>query len=364
MLPANMLKCVVMEMNWYVIGRKQAGQDTCLLDREAGTDRKGTTASKFRLRLAIALFLVVLGGLGVAGYAWAKKEVTLQVDGKRLSVTTFQMDVRGLLKQERVRLGPEDAVVPAAGTALREGMQIKVIRAIPVTIVADGKTLPALTRSKTVFELLKEKNVKVGEKDIVDPPLEAELSKGLTVTITRVSRRVEEKEVSIPFSVKRKPTASLLKGQTKVISSGKNGLAVEEWEVILHDGKEKERHLIERRVVQQPVDRVVQVGILQSVSRGGEELRFSRVLEMRATAYTFLVPGRDTASGIPPRRGIAAVDPRVIPFGTKLYVEGYGHALAADKGSTIKGNRIDVFFPSRAEALAWGVRYVKVYILE
>jgi len=363
-------------VNWYVIGRKQAGRDACLLDGQAGTDRKGTTASKFRdalgkacvpprgLRLAIALFLIILTGLGVAGYAWAKKEVTLEVDGKRLSVTTFQMDVKGLLEQEHVRLGPEDAVVPGLQTDLREGMRIKVIRAIPVTIVADGKTLPALTRSKTVFELLQEENVELGEEDIVNPPLESELSKDLKVIVTRVSRRVEEKEVSIPFSVKRKPTASLLKGQTKVISSGKDGLAVEKWEVVLHDGEEKERRLVERRVLKEPVDRVVQVGILQTVSRGGEELRFSRVLTMRATAYTFLVRGRNTASGIPPRRGIAAVDPRVIPLGTKLYVEGYGHALAADKGSSIKGNKIDVFFASRAEALAWGVRYVKVYILE
>lgn len=340
-------------MDWYVISRKTDSHDT-------GTHGEAT-ARKLRLRLAIVFFLVVLAGLGVTGYAWAKKEVSLEVDGKTLAVNTFQMDVEGLLKQQQVRLGPEDAVIPALGTSLREGMRIKVIRAIPVKIVADGKTLPALTRSKTVYELLKEENVKVGEEDIVSPPLESELSKKLTVRITRVSRKVEEKEVSIPFSVKRKPTASMLKGQTKVINAGKNGLAIEKWEVVLHDGEEKERRLIEREVVQQPVDRVVQVGILQTISRGGEELRFTQVYTMKATAYTYT--GRNTASGGPPRLGVAAVDPSVIPFGTRLYVEGYGHALACDRGSKIKGNRIDVFFPSRAEALAWGIRYVKVYVL-
>ncbi|MEW6447774.1 MAG: ubiquitin-like domain-containing protein [Bacillota bacterium] len=341
-------------MDWYVISKKQGHQDP-------GTYGEAT-AHKTRLRLAIIFFFAILAGLGVTGWAWAKKEVRLEVDGKELVVTTFQMDVKGLLKQVHVRLGPEDAVVPVPETSLREGMRVKVIRAIPVTIVADGESRPVLTKSKTVFDLLKEENVKVGEEDIVNPPLESELSKGLTVTITRVSRKVEEKEVSIPFSVKRKPAASLPKGQARVISTGKNGLAVEKWEVVLHDGKEKERRLIERRVVRQPVDRVVQVGILQTVSRGGEELRFTQVYTMKATAYTYT--GRNTASGIPPRLGVAAVDPSVISFGTRLYVEGYGHAVACDKGSDIKGGEIDVFFPTRAEALAWGVRYVKVYVLK
>lgn len=341
-------------MDWYVVGRKPNVKDTPIFE--------AASTHKLRLRLAIVVFLVVLAGLGVTGYAWAKKEVGLEVDGKKLAVTTFQMDVKGLLRQAHVRLGPEDLVVPAPGTSLREGMQIKVIRAIPVRIVADGETLRALTRSKTVFELLKEEKVQIGEEDVVNPPLEQELSKDLTVTITRVSRKIEQKNVSVPFSVKRKPTASLLKGQTKVIGAGKNGLAVEKWEVVLHDGKEKERRLVERRVVQQPVDRVEQVGILQTVSRGGMELRFTQVYTMEATAYTYT--GSNTATGIPPRPGVAAVDPSVIPMGARLYVEGYGHALACDKGSKIKGNRIDVFFPSRAEALAWGVRYVKVYVLK
>lgn len=70
-----------------------------------------------------------------------------------------------------------------------------------------------------------------------------------------------------------------------------------------------------------------------------------------------------TYTGMTPRRGIVAVDPRVIPFHTKLYIEGYGYGVAEDIGGAIKGNHIDVFIPSLREARKWGRKKVRVYIL-
>ncbi|WP_081328686.1 3D domain-containing protein [Neomoorella thermoacetica] len=87
---------------------------------------------------------------------------------------------------------------------------------------------------------------------------------------------------------------------------------------------------------------------------------------MLATAYTAsseegTADGR-TATGIKVRRGVVAVDPKVIPLGTKLYIEGYGEAIAADTGGAIKGNKIDLFMDSKQEALRWGRRWVLVTI--
>ena len=72
--------------------------------------------------------------------------------------------------------------------------------------------------------------------------------------------------------------------------------------------------------------------------------------------------GHPSYIGTPLGRGVVAVDPNVIPMGTKLYVEGYGEAIAADQGGAIQGNRIDLFFDSKFEANNWGMRTVKVYI--
>lgn len=94
-----------------------------------------------------------------------------------------------------------------------------------------------------------------------------------------------------------------------------------------------------------------------------------RKLIMVATGYddswesNYPYHGQPSYIGIPLQRGVVAVDPNVIPMGTRLYVEGYGEAIAADQGGAIKGNRIDLFFDSRQEALNWGIRTVKVTIL-
>jgi peptidoglycan hydrolase-like protein with peptidoglycan-binding domain len=106
-------------------------------------------------------------------------------------------------------------------------------------------------------------------------------------------------------------------------------------------------------------------------SRGGGETptRYVKTLTMKATAYcpcskcNYPYAGQPSAIGLPLKKGIVAVDPRVIKLGTRLYVEGYGAAIAADTGGAIKGNRIDLCFNSHSEALKWGIQNVKVYVL-
>jgi 3D (Asp-Asp-Asp) domain-containing protein len=98
-------------------------------------------------------------------------------------------------------------------------------------------------------------------------------------------------------------------------------------------------------------------------------LKVKRVIAVTATAYTANCKGCSgiTATGINlkkhPNMKVIAVDPKVIKLGTRVYVDGYGYAIAADKGSAIKGNRIDVFIPSYKNALKWGRKKVKVKIL-
>ena len=99
-----------------------------------------------------------------------------------------------------------------------------------------------------------------------------------------------------------------------------------------------------------------------------------KVLTMNASAYdlSYASTGKNpgdkgygiTASGMKAGPGVVAVDPRVIPLGTKLYIEGYGNAIAGDTGGAIKGNRIDLFFSSNSEAMNFGRRTVKVTILK
>ena len=97
----------------------------------------------------------------------------------------------------------------------------------------------------------------------------------------------------------------------------------------------------------------------------GAPSKYSKVITVEATAYSSQDPGNGnyTATGSRLKKGIVSVDPRLIPLGTRLYVEGYGYAVADDVGGAIKGHRIDLAYDSRSEALQFGRQTVKVYVL-
>ncbi|WP_088101953.1 3D domain-containing protein [Halalkalibacter urbisdiaboli] len=112
-------------------------------------------------------------------------------------------------------------------------------------------------------------------------------------------------------------------------------------------------------------------GSQKNSNRSNETNSSSEVKEltMTATAYTASCEGCSgiTATGIDlnknPNKKVISVDPSVIPLGSKVYVEGYGYAIAGDTGSSIKGNKIDIFLADKQDAINWGSRKVKVKVL-
>jgi 3D (Asp-Asp-Asp) domain-containing protein len=115
--------------------------------------------------------------------------------------------------------------------------------------------------------------------------------------------------------------------------------------------------LTTKEIEQMEAEREASRMIDAEVSRGAE-----RVMMMEATAYTWT--GNRTASGTWPAVGTAAVDPEVIPLGTKLYIEGYGPAVALDTGGDIQGQIIDLYMDSYQECIEWGRRQVEVRVME
>lgn len=144
-------------------------------------------------------------------------------------------------------------------------------------------------------------------------------------------------------------------------------------EVTYENGKEVSRKILEEIIVKKPQDKIIVAGALPAltISRGGNAIPYTNVFTAKATAYSptggaisaYTASGRKAVRN-PNGYSTIAVDPNIIPYGTKLYVENYGFAIAADCGSAIKGNKIDVFFNTKSEALKWAVKYVKVYVLK
>jgi 3D (Asp-Asp-Asp) domain-containing protein len=163
---------------------------------------------------------------------------------------------------------------------------------------------------------------------------------------------------------------NLEKGSEKTLVEGENGVTSKQYEVILENGKEVIRKLINSFVTKEKKDKVVAVGakeLVAQVSRG--QSPNGQAFYVNSTAYTANCNGcsGNTATGLNlranPNAKVIAVDPRIIPLGSKVYVEGYGYAIAADTGGGIKGYKVDVFFPSNAEAFRWGIRKVKITVL-
>ena len=297
------------------------------------------------------------------------KRVEVLADGKVISVSTSARRVEQALAQAGVRLSARDVVVPDPGSPLRPGMRVHVYRCVPLSITADGVTRELCSAGPTVAAVLREAGVAVGPHDEVMPGPDAVVQPGMTIRVVRVTYGEETAREQIPHRVERRDDERLPYGLTRVLQRGKPGLQQVTYRVKYADGQEVAREPVRYQVLRQPVTEVVAVGRASSISRGGQVIRFRRAMEVTATAY---YPGPEscgpnatgyTYTGVKAGRGIVAVDPRVIPLGTRLYIEGYGFGLAADIGGAIRGNMIDLCYDTLAEARKWGRRKVIVYIL-
>jgi 3D (Asp-Asp-Asp) domain-containing protein len=185
---------------------------------------------------------------------------------------------------------------------------------------------------------------------------------------------------SIPFTTLRKSSSELRIGASKTVQSGKNGEKQITYKVYSKvdskEGEEVRREAVSTKVLRKPVQEIVKVGSAaydqykRFASRGGGYFSGGKVVQMTATGYSACAAdnggsssGR-TATGLRIGHGVVAVDPNYIPLGTRLYIEGYGYAVAADTGGAIKGNRIDLGHDTRSAAQNVGRRKVKVHILD
>jgi len=239
--------------------------------------------------------------------------------------------------------------------------------AVQVVVFAGGEFCELPTKARTVADLLETLDIALDPLDRSDPSPDTSLTDGMVIRITRVTCREIVEEEPIPPDTVVLADADMPAGFTKVLLSGKEGLLRRVVRIWQKDGEETLRAPIAEEVIREPTHTIVLRGAHGTPTRGGDR---RHPLMMEATAYE---PGPRscgrwatgyTATGVRARRGVVAVDDRVIPMGARLYVAGYGFAVAADRGGAIKGMRIDLCFPTYDEAIRFGRRRVKVYLLD
>lgn len=239
-----------------------------------------------------------------------------------------------------------------------------------VRVLVDGRTIEVTSPEGTVGEALEAARVSLGPDDEVKPSPDAVLTDAAVIRVQRVTFKEATVEVKIPYrTVVRAATASKRPYHPTVMQEGRAGLKRVTYRVRVVDGVEQDRQSLGEEVVREAVAQVVVSRKPQFLGSRGVYTG-KRMLTVVATAYD---PGPGscgkyangkTCNGKRAGYGIIAVDPKQIPLGSKLFVPGYGYGIAADVGSAIKGNRIDLGYNSRAGAIGWGKKTIKLTIVE
>jgi uncharacterized protein YabE (DUF348 family) len=313
----------------------------------------------------------VIGGIG--GYLICLDQVTLIADGHKLAWKTHSATVAMALKEKKVVLRPGDRVEPAVDTKITEAMVIRVKRAFTVRIRTMERTVVVRTSTPLVGAILQQAGISYDHDDKIIPAVDQLIQPNQTIRVIRMVTKVVREKAVLKAGVVYQRAYQLERGVRKIVRQGRPGLVELRWQTVYEDGKVVARRKLAERIVQPMTNTVVALGIKPPVntlvtSRGN--YRYIDLKQMVATAYS---PGPEscgkyadgrTYTGKKAGYGLVAVDPRVIRLGTMLYIEGYGKAEAADIGSAIKGNRIDLCYETYREAVMYGRKKVKVYILE
>jgi 3D (Asp-Asp-Asp) domain-containing protein len=277
---------------------------------------------------------------------------------------TWAGDWRAALAASSVRINPHDRLNLALSAPVTTPLVIR--RAIRVNIHTMRRCLTVWTTAYRVRNILAAAHVRVGPLDEVRPGLGVRLS-GLHPDIEVIRRWyvTEETTAPVPFNTVYRPDPAMFVGNSRIVQSGRTGLARTVVRVLMQNGRPVRREPARTTVVTPPLDEVIAYGTTDTVARGGQVIQFVREIDMVATAYWPNPAWSDgfTATGQRAGYGLVAVDPRVIPLGTRLYIPGYGFAVAADTGSAIVGDRIDLGYSTAWQADAWGVRNVQVFVL-
>jgi len=308
--------------------------------------------------------------------AFSDSEVTEEYSTRQELVSEF-------LTENGIQIGEFDKMSMLPEDELYSGARLVIRKGRTFSVSVDGNVEIVTTTKKTVREAFEEAGIVITEIDRVEPSLDEIIQEGMQVDVYRVLNQQITVDEEIPFKSSEVSDSSLDKGKTRIKTKGQNGLKRAVYNITTENGVEIKRELVSRATVKEPVTQIVAVGTAQKTKKAttapkatvttnaGKSLNYSKKLTVTATAYTDS-SGNRTASGMMPQYGVIAVDPKVIPLGTKLYVEStddgkswtYGYCVAGDTGGAIKGNKIDLFYNSESECMRFGRRTAIVYILE
>ena len=343
------------------------------------TSHSASPRKQTPLHMGIILLSVLCVLLLLAPSAFARTYVI--TDGDRtITYTTFATDPAEILESAGMDLSEHDTYTTAAGDT------ITIRRALEVTLSYRGETSLVTSGGETVGALLARLGLDISSHDTLSHPLDTSVTDGMVLTIDSNVTRQETYTTTIPYDTTYCADESLPLGTEEVLIGGRDGELLCTAEVTYVNGQEADRQIISEKQTIAPITRVIAQGtgrtatetndmpIIQDgyiIMPSGEILTYYKTDNVTATGYTHTDAGCDliTSTGTTVHYGTAAVDPRFIPYGTRMLIVShdgeryYGIATAEDCGGAIKRDKMDLYFPTHQECIEFGRRRCTIYFL-
>lgn len=325
-------------------------------------------------------------------------EVAVEFRSESFTVNITSGTVGDAVSKAGITLTGAEKVTPPVDAVLSAGMVITVKADCAVSVTADGDTNTYNTASGTVGELLDDLGIQLSDDDSVNVELSDMLYDGIEIVVRRVEYKEETVTEIIDYDFITEETSSMDKGTSVIRQYGIEGEKTIVSRNKYVDGELVETVKVSEKVTQEPQDQIKLIGTAapktvnqkpstsnsSNISGGasvssssgtfvdssGNTVSYKKKLTGTGTAY-YSQPGALTATGVPAYQGGVAVNPNVIPYGTKLYIVSsdgsfvYGYATAVDTGGALMSGTVlvDVYYPTYSQCVSFGLRNVTVYIL-
>ncbi len=285
-------------------------------------------------------------------------------DGKAIKLSSTAPILGSALWAAGYSLFTADQLEPSFTSQPAAGLSVTLTLSSPVTIHTHSGEVEIRTAAQTVGAALEDAYLSPQDLDYSLPTLQEPIPSSRSIRLIRVTEQVQVEQTLIPFKTEYQADSTVDLDSQSIIQAGEAGLQAERVRIRYEDGVQASRHVDSQWVARPPQSQIIGYGtnvVMHTTSVDGVSINYWRSLSMYATSYHPSEVGDTTASGLPLKKGVCAVDTSLVPFFTELYIPGYGKCTAADIGGGVIGRWIDLGY-SDNDYVAWHST-VTVYFL-
>lgn len=298
--------------------------------------------------------------------------ITINNCGEEQTISLAKGTVEEALNRTGITLTENQSVTPSLNTVITGDMNIYVYNSKNIKLTTNGTEMTVKAPEGTVENALNILGYEITDDDILNVDKNAQIEDDMKITLKKVTYVDDKSTEKISYKTVEKDSDDIMTGESEVSQKGGDGEKEVTKRCKYIDGKYDSTKVIDEKVTKEPVDKIVLNGTKRGTTTdsSGAPVSYSYMVSGSGTAYT-AAPGALTATGVPVYEGGVAVNPAIIPYGSKLYIEAadgshvYGYATAIDTGGALMDGSaiVDLFYFSYDDCVSFGRRDVNVYVL-